>query len=82
MIPFNRDTAREHALGKKLRRKDGLAEPIKVFGLTDKGMFLGEIEGGPYITYEWAMANAIFMDGKPLGIEIEGATLQPAQSDG
>ncbi len=69
MIPYTRDTARANAMGKKIKRIDGTAEPIKVFGITDEGMYLGELEGGPFITYEWALANAVFVDGKPLGTE-------------
>lgn len=70
MIPFNRDTARSNALGKKIQRIDGSAEPIKVLGITDEGMFLGELEGGPFITYEWALANAVFTGTlKPCGVE-------------
>lgn len=69
MIAFTRDTARDNAMGKKIKRIDGSAEPIKVFGITDEGFYLGDMEGGPFITYEWALANAVFVDGKPCGTE-------------
>ncbi len=69
IVPFTRNTARTNAIGKKIKRKDGSAEPINVLGITDEGMFLGELEGGPFITYQWALTNAVFVDGKPMGTE-------------
>ncbi len=70
LTAFNRETAATNAMGKKIKRKDGAAEPIKVLGVTDEGMFLGDLEGGPFVSFEWALANAIFVDGKPCGVEI------------
>jgi hypothetical protein len=75
--PFTRDTAREHALGHTIRRNGAYEEAtgeesptIKIFGITDEGVFLGELEGWPFITYEWLAKNCVFGDtGEPCGMK-------------
>ena len=69
MKPFDRDTARQYALNHKIKKADGSAGPINVLGITNEGMFLGNLEGGPFITYKWALENCVFSDTlEPCGV--------------
>lgn len=66
---YNRDTAVKH-LGRMLKRRGGEFPPIPVFGVTDDGVFLGTMECGPYISYEWMLDNCEWDDGSPCGVEV------------
>lgn len=67
MVPLCRETARQY-LSKKIRKKDGSAEPIKILGITDEGAFLGELECGPFITYKWMLEHCVWDEsGEPCG---------------
>lgn len=71
MKPFTRDTARQFALGRKITCIDMDHLSMQVLGITDEGMFLGELEGGPFITYEWALEHCVFDDtGEPCGVSL------------
>ncbi len=70
--PFTRDTCRQH-MGKMIRHRKGPDREeewpaIKLLGITDDGVFLGELECGPFITYQYLADKCVFAEtGEPCG---------------
>jgi len=64
-------------MGRKIQKADGTAGPIDILGITDQGMFLGELECGPFVTYEWALKNCVFSDTlEPCGVRVSNSMVE------